>query len=410
MKLNFKISSIFILLPLILVFVAEVLAFFYPTISSMLKVIICITLLFPFWIKIKLPSSFMGFLCFFLPFFIFSFFNSFSSAAAMEEGVRYIFPIAILVYGYYIRSNLKLLVNSLVVFMVLNFVYQISNYVNYYIFDVDSQWFYLHHYAEKIDRHFYKPATVGGIMRATGLVGFFAAFGILNFVTYWLSMYYYNGKYKKIILLISFLGVFLSLSFKAIGFFILTLLIKFWYRIKYLLVLPIILLGSYLLIGDENRQTISQAITARLDFYITEGNSARSESYRVMFNEIKSFNMVGEGLGSFGGPASTKYNSPFYEKVNFNWYGLNNLDTTDTYFPHLFVEMGILGGLSYLFLILSPIIIKKRLNLKNAKILLILYGLLFIDSVFSYSLNNLAILSMTLLFVYPILKYKDDLN
>jgi len=39
--------------------------------------------------------------------------------------------------------------------------------------------------------------------------------------------------------------------------------------------------------------------------------------------------------------------------------------------------------------------------------LCIVYGMLFFDSLFSFSLNNLVMLTMTILFVYPILYNKQ---
>ncbi|MNL24573.1 hypothetical protein D3C87_1460160 [compost metagenome] len=99
---------------------------------------------------------------------------------------------------------------------------------------------------------------------------------------------------------------------------------------------------------------VASVLDDKIAFYITQGNSARSESYRVMFESLLQPNFLGEGLGSFGGPASTRYDSPLYQKYNFNWYGLEEqLATTDTLYPHIFVELGIFGGLLYLLFIFT---------------------------------------------------------
>ena len=139
----------------------------------------------------------------------------------------------------------------------------------------------------------------------------------------------------------------------------------------------------------------------RITEYVTEGNSARAESYRVMFTELSHFNLFGRGVGSFGGPSSVSYNSPVYKDVNFNWYFTTNLATTDTYYPHLFVEMGLIGGLLYLIVILSPLFFIKW-KMDKFKIVFIIYFALFFDSLFSYSLNNIAFLVASLIFIYPI--------
>ncbi|MCB0745679.1 MAG: hypothetical protein KDC67_17380, partial [Ignavibacteriae bacterium] len=132
------------------------------------------------------------------------------------------------------------------------------------------------------------------------------------------------------------------------------------------------------------------------------------ESYRVMFNEIGNFNLFGQGVGVFGGPASTAYNSWYYKMVGFNWYDTKwlNLTTTDTFPPHLFVELGIIGGLLYLLVLITPLF-RKKFN-KRYLLVLAIYFCLFFDMLFSFSLNNLDYLLFSLVFVYPILYYKDE--
>ena len=110
--------------------------------------------------------------------------------------------------------------------------------------------------------------------------------------------------------------------------------------------------------------------------------------------------MFGTGIGTFGGPASTKYDSPYYEKFGFNWHGIHYITTTDTYPPHPFVELGLIGALVYFILILSPLF-RRRIP----KTVLYIYFVLFVDMLFTFSLNNLAFLTASLIFVYPIIYY-----
>ncbi|WP_299363749.1 hypothetical protein [Winogradskyella sp.] len=339
-------------------------------------------------------------------FFIIAFSRSYNYRAALEDGIRYFFPVAVILYGYYNKHKLNLFVGFIIVFALINFVVQFKNYYHYYI-DPERQWFYSRFFVESENRMIYWPPVIFGLLRATGLVVFFGAFGILNFVAFWLTHYYYHGKYRKLCLTIFTIGVFMSTSFKTIGFFLLTLAIKYYNKLKYFLIVPVLLALIYLLMGSSMRNDLEKSIEIRLKLYVIEGNSARSESYRVMAKEFKDFNLIGKGIGVFGGPASTKYKSPYYDEVNFNWYDTTYIATTDTYYPHLFVEMGILGGLSYLSLILSPVflrIIKKR----KLKILALVYGMLFFDALFTFSINNLVMLTMTLLFVYPIIYDKKE--
>ena len=194
--------------------------------------------------------------------------------------------------------------------------------------------------------------------------------------------------------------MFLSFSYKTLGTFFFLLFLDYKNKLKLIsiiafgLLLALVTMPSMLVSMGEN-------LSYRVREYVTEGNSARAESYRVMFSELLDLNLFGRGVGSFGGPSSVTYNSPVYEDVNFNWYHTTNLATTDTYYPHLFVEMGLIGGLLYLLIILSPLLFFKWKTYKF-KIVFVLYFALFFDSLFSYSLNNIAFSVVSLIFIYPI--------
>ena len=62
---------------------------------------------------------------------------------------------------------------------------------------------------------------------------------------------------------------------------------------------------------------MGESVVFRVEQYITKGDSARAESYRVMFDDLADFNLFGRGIGSFGGPSSVTYNSPVYPDTNF---------------------------------------------------------------------------------------------
>ena len=96
-----------------------------------------------------------------------------------------------------------------------------------------------------------------------------------------------------------------------------------------------------------------------------------------MFDDLADFNLFGRGIGSFGGPSSVTYNSPVYPDTNFNWYYTIDLKTTDTFFPHLFVEVGFIGGLLYLLIILSPIFFrwpKDKFEIVGRNLCVIVFG------------------------------------
>ena len=336
-----------------------------------------------------------------IPFVIYGILISFNFNAAIEEVLRYSFPIIILLFGYAIKNKFILLLNFIIVFTLINDFIQIINYINWYR-GID-QWFY--YFASNGTRYY---NSTSGILRATGILVFFGLFGYINMIAFFLTRRYYFGKRKKLILTVFIISLLLSFSYKTIGAFLIVLFFEFKNKLKFFkvilfaLIIALITIPSTLVIMAENA-------SQRMYLYIIEGNSARSESYRVMLSEIANFNLFGKGIGSFGGPSSTKYNSPLYKELNFNWYNTTNITTTDTYFPHLFVEMGIFGGLIYLVLIISPLI-KKKFNKGALASLLIIYFTLFFDSLFSFGLNNLAYLSVSLVLVYAIIEHEKSIN
>ena len=89
-----------------------------------------------------------------------------------------------------------------------------------------------------------------------------------------------------------------------------------------------------------------------------------------------------------------------------------DLTTTDTYFPHLFVEVGLIGALAYLLILFAPLLF-LRWKKTAYQFMFVLYFALFFDSLFSYSLNNIAFLVISLLFVYPVHYYtmhQEEIN
>ena len=247
--------------------------------------------------------------------------------------------------------------------------------------------------------------ATSGMMRATGIVVFFGLFGFINALSFLVIYKYYKGKFKKFLLTITLLSLLLSFSYKIIGPFLLILF--FTYKNKVNLIIGfLITLTSAIVVIPEKMQSVSYNIVLRLQVYIFEGNSARSESYRVMINDMSHLNLFGRGIGSFGGPASTMYNSPVYKQVNYNWFDTPGMTTTDTFYPHLFVELGLIGGLLYILILLVPII--NKAPLRKITIVYIIYFLLFFDAIFSFSLNNIAYLMMSIVFIYPIIEYNKS--
>ena len=390
-------KNVLILLPFFIVFGSEILQFFAPGISSYIKILGMLYMFGYAVISLKYSKSLLITLLLFLPFFLYGMAHSFNIKAALLEGVRYLFPISVLMYGFSIRKHFKLLLHFFIIFALINDVVQVYNYFQW--LRGVAQWFYL--YSDYYGYHIYNQSS--GIIRATGIVGFFGLFGFLNVIAFFITRRYYGGKWKKWLLAIFAISVFLSLSYKTMGTFIILLFIENRNKLKVFAAIGVIFVLALVTV-PKFMADIFKNLNYRVEEYVTQGYSARGESYRVMVDEIRRGNLFGRGVGSFGGPESVTYESPVYYETGFNWYTTTNLTTTDTYFPHLFIEMGLVGAIAYLLVLLAPLIF-LRWKKTAYQFMFVVYFALFFDSLFSYSLNNIAFLMISLVFVYPVHYY-----
>ena len=338
----------------------------------------------------------------FIPFLIYGVLNSFDIRAGISDGLRYLFPIIILFYSYAIKKQFPILLKFVVAFVILNFLVQIVNYVNW-LRGID-QWFYY-----EINGEVYYN-RVAGIIRGTGVVVFFGFFGFLNLISFFLITNYYHGRFKKTLLAIAVFGILGSMSYKTIGTFLLVLFVYYYkHFIKVLSALAVLVSVVFFSFAEKGILFL-ESFYLRISLYVTGSKTARSESYRVMIEEITDFNLFGKGVGVFGGPASIKYNSPYYFEKSFNWYDAEwlNLVTTDTFYPHPFVELGIIGAIVYLSVLCVPLMRKKIT--KNWVFTALIFFAIFFDAIFSFSLNNPEFLMISLVFAYPILHYYDSKN
>lgn len=395
--------QILVLFPFLLIYGGTVFQNTIPIITTISKTAAFVYMILYVILKGKVKANLFYSTLLFIPILIYGIFNAWNFKAGFSDGIRYLFPIAVLFYSYAIRAHFKLLLKFVIFFITLNFLVQIVNYVNW--LRGIQQWFY---YTTEDGYVHYNMTS--GVIRATGTVVFFGFLGFLSMISFFLIKFYYRGKYKWVLLSMSLFLLFASFSYKAFGPFLIILLAYYYKDIyKFVLGLAAGILGAYLII-PEHVNVFFQNLILRIKLYITQGNSARSESYRVMWDEILSGNWFGRGAGVFGGPASTAYDSWYYKMVAFNWFDAKwlGLTTTDTYLPHLFVELGIIGGLVYLMILIMPLIRQKIT--KGFLVALAIYLCLFFDMLFSFSLNNLDYLMYSLAFIYPVLYYIEGNN
>lgn len=300
-------------------------------------------------------------------FFLIGTLKSYNLSAALDEILRFLFPVIILIALYASQHSIEKLCKIFIWIVISNDIYQVYSYAAYFIgLPVFS--------VPKFD--------FGYLMRAEGWVGFFSLFGFMNFCAFLLvkhgHLYDKQPKYLHwFFILFSILSTSMKLAL-AYGIYFL-----FTSKNKSTLLLISALITVALASSIFNPwmiEKLTSILDSKIAFYISTGNSARAESYRVLFESMTAPHILGEGLGSFGGPASTTYNSPLYAKYNFNWYGLEVLTTTDTFYPHLFIELGLFGGLCYLFFLLHYG--QKR----RTKFWWVIVSSLLLDSIFSFSL------------------------
>lgn len=263
-------------------------------------------------------------------------YTSYNSQAATEELLRFLFPIVILL-AISSNDNFSVIKNTakfVVALTISNNIYQLYFYLAYTVG------------LPTIAEPFF---DMGYIIRAEGWAGSFGLFGLMNFLSFLLvrhgSIFEQKNRYLEIFFIAFAL---LSTTTKVIAAFLVyiaaTQKTKSGLRLSLYAAALVFVAVS---MQPKILMDFIDSIDGKIYAYILHGESARSDSYRVMKDSILSPNLLGEGLGSFGGPSSIKFHSPLYDKYNFNWYGLN-LSTTDTFYPHLFVELGLIGGLLYL--------------------------------------------------------------
>lgn len=270
--------------------------------------------------------------------FVTSLSRSFNFYAGADELLRFLFPLAITIALYAYRDKLEFLVSVFFIMVATNNIFQCYFY-----------------FAYMVGLPLVVPVRFdsGLYLRAQGWIGFFSEFGFMNFcalMLYSMRASAVKGGFKKACFTLFAL---LSFSFKMMVVLAVYPLAVGRNRGRaYLLLLTGgLFVGGAVAFGLFGKFTGLAA--SKISFYIVAGNSARAESYRVMWQSLLGGNYLGEGLGSFGGPASVKYNSPLYSHYRFNWYGMQEiLKTTDTFYPHLFVELGFVGGSMWLCLVI----------------------------------------------------------
>ncbi len=388
--------SFLVLLPFILVYIGVVFLKVNHPIGTILKLSAVGYMIMYVLISNKTDKNLLSITLIFLLFLVYAIWHSFNINAGIQAGLRYLFPIVTLFYGYSIREHLDIIVKFMIVFVIINFIAQFYNYFGW--MKHQNMWYY----PKTINGEWYFNSAMG-ILRASGIVVFFCFFGYMNMIAFFVIKKYYHGKYKKAILAIALLMFLASLSYKTIVSFLLVMVIYYYKKIVNVITIAVLSAISLMMMFPIQTKTFIDNLAFRVNTYIFMSQpTLRSETYILMWQDIADGDLFGHGAGSFGGPASFLYNSPYYKEVNFQWLDTfwMKMSTVDTFPPHVFIELGIIGGLLFFLVLLTPLI-RRRVS----SLALIIYFTLFIDMLFTFSLAGLDYLMFSLVLIYPIYYY-----
>jgi len=334
-----------------------------------------------------------------------------SGMISFPLGFRHLMIISLVVVNWLwfgkkivLQKNYRIAINFLILFLIIAGFFSKSSFFNYllgvfftflfvFVFVVTSNTKNSRNSIIKIFKYLlicfaimsiisiFQSLSSGSSLREyTGLFRELGAFGaVMNFCTMIsLSLYIITSKKIYFYLSIFFsVGVALTILKKTIISNVLVWLFYFFYRadskikIKLFIVFLTIFLAGFFLIGDKLSKDIEENTN-----YLNDVGS--KEHVRIgMFLASKQIALdyfpFGSGLGTFGSLASI---SGGYSQVHFD-YGVAYIGTNspedvangkhtllDTYWPHIFAELGFVG--TFLFLVIWLFPLKKAFfNIKT---------------------------------------------
>lgn len=305
--------------------------------------------------------------------FILNFYNTHSITAAIISYMKYLVPFHFIALFYLLKNIPRQ--NLLNGFVLCGYIELIIYVVEFLVGPIGFR-----SYSVETGNYF------GDILRGTGLFGnpgYFAfILATIIFVEKIRQKDHFSGPSRKFILGAALIY---SFSYRVIIPFFVFLMVKL--RKNATAWVSLILLASItIMYFNEFVNSVFFNLNRKIEIYLTLAESARSESYRVMFEFLSTPNsiLLGEGMGTFGGAEAKYTNSPVYSNYDFNWYWGDHLTTTDTYYPHLFVELGTFTACYYLLLISVPVLTK----LVKGSGQIYIFLLFLVTGVVTFSINE----------------------
>lgn len=179
---------------------------------------------------------------------------------------------------------------------------------------------------------------------------------------------FYISRHKKrqqiLFIVMTWLLMISTLRSRAFVYAVLYL-VGYWYfvkgkrihvRIRYLM--PVIVIGLWICLP-------------KIQYYFLESTrTARAVLLRYGIKTAVTYFPLGAGFGSFGTYAAKFYRSPLYDQYGFSgYYGLsedNGAFLTDNYWPAICAELGFIGAIIMMILIISIFAIIIRSTSRNA--------------------------------------------
>lgn len=289
------------------------------------------------------------YLAVFMPYAAYLVLISFNIEAALGALVKDIVPIVFIMFGYVYRTHAHQILKILVCLALFNNLFQIILIYPLQLLDL---------LGGRI------PFPGSPFFRASGVLDV-AAYEYLNFIGA-ITCLIYNRQFKaKLFLSFIFFGL-LAFQAKSIPVFLLLFLVGIWrYKVASTLILAVSFVGFIsLFLLSVNNGILSELggyvdtlFSDRFERYISYSDSVRTISYNAAFNELGNGNIFGTGLGMFGGPQATIFQSPLY--IQYMPQD-SQLITSDTYYPHVLVEWGLLGFIVFFTHIFLPLFYKFK--------------------------------------------------
>lgn len=314
---------------------------------------------------IKVPNSFFFYFLFF--FIIYtgltsSIINNVPLFVKLIGGFYLLRPIVLFLVFYFSHfSNNKVFLQSYInIYVYIGFLVFICGIIDFFFYDSYRS---ITHLSQSPIIQNWGHVFRGKIIRVMSLFDHPTIFGWFSGTVALLGFSFYYNNFRKsigmILFLVGLIGIVISGTRKTLFGLFFTILffvfflsgVSFCKKLKFSFLI-ILSLSIIVLTFKDQLFLIYSSFLHNLDTQ----QIARLALYRVAFQIIIDNFPFGVGFGRYGGNISSMFYSPIYDKYNLSLIQGLSQDSpgfiSDTYWPHIFGELGLFGGISYLILLI----------------------------------------------------------